>query len=147
MKQWEVTQSTDLIITNSALAASVLKHAKQEPVHLLYAMTMLQNEVSPLLKKYGLTLNSVRQAVLKLSITPFVGDRRTIEVFSHDAVAIINDAIRIARTDGHIASPGHLLMALIKSNDKDVMEVFSKLAVHPGALLRDTTEEVRRLHS
>lgn len=143
-----LSHTANNVLTRAANEASLVQHEYQEPVHLLLALLMVNdNPAYRVLKQSGMQHVNVRSLVKAMKyIPPFIGPR-VVEKFSPRSKAIIKGAERLAHdtpTAPRKARPGHLLIALINSRDVDTMKVFKSLGVDPDAVLRTISEEVTK---
>ena len=127
----------------AAFEATNLHHSMQGPEHIVLAM--LSKNDSPayrVLSSVNVTYTKALPIVRAMHLSNVGG--RLVEQYSASAKAVVNDAIKIARKNNAtaVARPGHLLEALLRSNDINVAQLFDSLRINRKAVLRRTIDAV-----
>jgi len=140
----DVSKTTIELLSRAGLEASLVHHEGVGPEHLLLGiLTKVDSPASRVLHDVGMSSERARPIVKKQNLPHLALPVK--EALTVPARAVMNMAVELAQqgsTTNHLARPGHVLVALIISQDPHVMEVFTKLDIDPEAVHLAITDEV-----
>ena len=106
---------------------------------LLALLSKNDNGAYRVLNSFGVTHEVARRRVKKMHTPVIRGDYPAVHS-SASATAVINAAIALA--NGYEARPTHVLAALLKSDDVNVVQLFDSFGVDRQSMLEKTTDAV-----
>ncbi len=138
------------VLTRARLEAQLLNHAHVHGAHLLVALVTLRKNTPELSTAYDRMLVhelSARRSMAN-SFRPYKGEEEPDYDLSEGAAKVIDRAVEIAKEEGVVAGPTHLLLALTEIWGPDVSRIFAQgPARHPEQVRSYVLEAVEQTQS
>ncbi len=140
MQLYELSKTSREVYLRASFEVTNMYHLLMGPEYILLALlSKNDNGAYRVLNLFGVTYEAARRFVKDMRTPVIRGDYPAVHS-SASAKAVINAAIALA--NGHETRPTHLLAALLKSDDVNVLQLFDSLRVDRQAMLEKTIDAV-----
>lgn len=136
----QLSKTSREVYSRASFEVTNMHHPLMGPEHIgLGLLSKNDNKAYRVLNSFGVTYEAARRFVKDMH-TPVIKDNYPLVHSSASATAVINAAIALA--NGHETRPTHLLAALLKSDDVNVVLLFDSFGVNRQSMLENTTYAV-----